>query len=203
MSAGYLLAGGGSLRFGSDKALAEFDGRPLLLWTFDLLAAVCAPVQLVVREEKYAKFGLHTLADRWPGEGPLGGILTALLDANAGGGSEWSLMIGCDMPFLTRSWLEHLLRVAEAHPSAQVVVPSVKGRLEPLCACWRRSAAPQIQAFFDSGVRRVSETIRNLQAEVLDESHWKRFDTAGNLFWNMNSPADYKEALRVWEARTS
>jgi hypothetical protein len=37
--------------------------------------------------------------------------------------------------------------------------------------------------------------------EVLDESAWKRFDTDGRLFWNMNTPADYEEARKVFERR--
>jgi hypothetical protein len=36
--------------------------------------------------------------------------------------------------------------------------------------------------------------------EVLDETRWKRFDTAGRLFWNMNTPSDYAEAKRILEA---
>jgi hypothetical protein len=35
--------------------------------------------------------------------------------------------------------------------------------------------------------------------EILDETHWKRFDSAGRLFWNMNTPLDYQEAVRMWE----
>jgi hypothetical protein len=37
--------------------------------------------------------------------------------------------------------------------------------------------------------------------EVLDESAWKRFDTDGRLFWNMNTLADYEEARRILEDR--
>jgi len=33
--------------------------------------------------------------------------------------------------------------------------------------------------------------------EVLDEQDWKRFDSSGRLFWNMNTFADYEEARRA------
>jgi len=36
---------------------------------------------------------------------------------------------------------------------------------------------------------------------VLDVSVWKRFDTKGRLFWNVNTPADYEEAKRILEVR--
>jgi len=35
---------------------------------------------------------------------------------------------------------------------------------------------------------------------VLDEADWKRFDSAGRLFWNMNTAADFEEVRRAWEA---
>jgi hypothetical protein len=46
----------------------------------------------------------------------------------------------------------------------------------------------------------VTEGIALLRAEVLDEADWKRFDSDGRLFWNMNTAADYEEARRILEA---
>jgi hypothetical protein len=43
--------------------------------------------------------------------------------------------------------------------------------------------------------------MKHVSMEVLDESAWKRFDTDGRLFWNMNTPAHYEEARRVFEER--
>jgi hypothetical protein len=50
-------------------------------------------------------------------------------------------------------------------------------------------------------MRRVNDALKLLHAEVLDEAHWKRFDSAGRLFWNMNTAEDYQEAQRIldWE----
>jgi GTP:adenosylcobinamide-phosphate guanylyltransferase len=57
-----------------------------------------------------------------------------------------------------------------------------------------------LQAAFEHGVRKVTQGIALLRAEVLDEQDWKRFDSAGRLFWNMNTLADYEEARRIVEA---
>jgi GTP:adenosylcobinamide-phosphate guanylyltransferase len=43
--------------------------------------------------------------------------------------------------------------------------------------------------------------MKHVPMEVLDESTWKRFDSDGRLFWNMNTPEDYEEAHRVMEER--
>jgi GTP:adenosylcobinamide-phosphate guanylyltransferase len=57
-----------------------------------------------------------------------------------------------------------------------------------------------LHSAFDRGVRKVTDGIATLRAEVLDETDWRRFDNAGRLFWNMNTAADFEEVRRVWEA---
>jgi len=101
------------------------------------------------------------------------------------------------MPFLTPGWLEYLC-MRTLSSDAEVVVPQSAYGLEPLCACWRTAAAALLRAAFDEDVRKVTEAMKRLQMEVLDERHWKRFDSAGQLFWNMNTPQDYTSALRTW-----
>ena len=82
MILGCVLAGGHSSRFGSDKALAEIDGRTLIARTVDALSGWCEHVVVVGRETAPAP----TLPD-WPrpGMGPLGGIAGALGHAAAHG----------------------------------------------------------------------------------------------------------------------
>jgi GTP:adenosylcobinamide-phosphate guanylyltransferase len=56
---------------------------------------------------------------------------------------------------------------------------------------------------FEAGTRKITEALNVLHVEVLDEKDWKRFDTNGRLFWNMNTAADYEEARRVLAAENS
>jgi len=197
---GYILAGGGSTRFGRDKALAEIAGKPMVSRMRELLASVTSGVTLVAARGKHGNLGVSTLTDRWPGEGPLGGIVTALMNtAETREGAQWNLIVGCDMPFLTREWLNYLIGRALAS-RAGVVVPRSANGLEPLCACWRTSGAETLRCTFESGVRKVTEAMKQLQMEIVDESEWKRFDSAGRLFWNMNTAADYDEVKKILEA---
>ena len=196
---GYVLAGGGSTRFGRDKALVEVGGTPMLKRMIELLRQVTKEVKIVATN-KYAAFGVTTVEDRWPGEGPLGGIITALEDAApTAARPEWNLILSCDMPFLTREWLALLCERA-GRSKAQVVFPHSTSGPEPLCACWQTAAAAKLRSEFESGVRKVTAGIALLRAEVLDEADWKRFDDEGRLFWNMNTASDYEEARRILEA---
>jgi molybdopterin-guanine dinucleotide biosynthesis protein A len=103
------------------------------------------------------------------------------------------------MPFLTQDWLRFLATRA-AKSNAQVVFPHSASGPEPLCACWRTGAAAKLRSGFERGVRKVTEGIALLRSEVLDEQDWKRFDSAGRLFWNMNTAADYDKAKKLMEA---
>src|SRR5262245_9558920 len=92
---GFVLAGGKSRRMGRDKALLDWNGRPLVTHMVDLLLTVAHPVQVV---------GRSPLPDRLPGLGPLSGIATGLeatfTDAN--------LFVAVDLPFLTHEFLKYL-----------------------------------------------------------------------------------------------
>jgi molybdenum cofactor guanylyltransferase len=200
---GFVQAGGASTRFGSDKALAKLAGKSMLRRTGELLASVCDDVTVVSAPGRYADSPWPVLADRWPGEGPLGGILTALHHLNGSRATDnvprsFAIILSCDMPFVTMEFLQLLMGRAVAS-KAQVVVPESSGRLEPLCACWRSVSAESVQAAFDSGVRKVTDAMKHLRMEVLDESVWKRFDSDNRLFWNMNTPEDYETARRILE----
>ena len=172
----------------------------MLARMIQLLRGLTKGVKVVAPLDKYAGFETEMIADRWPGEGPLGGIITALEDSARGAAQpEWNLILSCDMPFLTREWLNFLVERA-TKSKAQAVLPHSASGPEPLCACWRTEALESLGPGFARGVRKVTDGIALLQAEVLDGKDWKRFDSAGRLFWNMNTAADYEEARRIIEA---
>jgi molybdopterin-guanine dinucleotide biosynthesis protein A len=195
----YVLAGGSSTRFGRDKALVEFAGKPMLARMIELMRTFAPDVRIVAAHGKYADFETEIVEDLWPGEGPLGGIVTALLNTKERETArEWNVIVSCDMPFLSADWMKFLAERA-AESNAQVVLPHSEHGPEPLCACWRTNAVETLRAAFERGVRKVTQGISLLRAEVLDERDWKRFDSAGRLFWNMNTAADYAEARRIVE----
>lgn len=83
---GVVFCGGGSRRMGRDKALIEVEGRALAARVADALcAAGCERVLAVGGDAPaLAALGLEPVGDRWPGEGPLGGLASALAAVLAG-----------------------------------------------------------------------------------------------------------------------
>ena len=174
---------------GVDKGLLMVDGVPLIVRTATVVDAVAGAATVVGQPEKYESLGLCAIADDWPGGGPLGGIATALRASDA----EWNLVVACDLPYLTREWLEFLVQRARAS-AADAVVPVNERGAEPLCAMYHSRCEPAIRGALEEGTRKVTEGLARVRVKYLEPPEWKCFDSDGLLFKNMNTPADYQEA---------
>lgn len=189
---GFILAGGRSSRMGRPKGLLEFGGEPLVAHAARLLEFVSEPritPIIIAPPDVYAHLGIRVVPDEGENLGPLGGICTALRVATC----EWNLVVGCDLPFLTREWLEFLI-AQTAGTSADVVMPLNERGFEPLCAMYRKSARRAIAEALDRGVRKITDGLATLTLVSIAPVEWKAFDPCGRLFKNVNTPEDYDEA---------
>ena len=195
---GFILAGGESSRMGRDKALLELGGVPLVLRTARLVESVAGPPTVIGNADAFRPLGLRAIEDDWPGAGPLGGIATALRASSA----TWSLVVACDLPYLTKPWLDFLVARALASEGAAVLPMNTRGA-EPLCAMYHKRCEPAIREALESGTRKVTDGLQSLLVEMIGPLEWKGFDSDGLLFKNMNSPADYEEARARFGARSA
>jgi molybdopterin-guanine dinucleotide biosynthesis protein A len=142
---GLVIAGGRSLRFGGEKAVAMLGGRPLLLWAAERLAQACAEVAVNARpgtatETLARQHGLLVLADE-PGapDGPLSGVQAGLAWAQRRGASALAVS-PCDLPGLPD---DLYLRLVAAAGNGAAMVETSEGR-QPLCAVWPVGALAQV-----------------------------------------------------------
>ncbi len=144
---------------GRDKALVEVDpGRPLVAVTADALRAAGALEVVAVGGDRarIERAGVAWRADRYPGEGPLGGIVTALGASSVPGADPVDLVVvlACDMPGIGPGVPRALVEALAAAPEAGVAVAVVGSREQPLTACWRVSVARAVlEAGFAAGER--------------------------------------------------
>lgn len=171
---GAVLCGGASRRMGADKALVAFGGVAMARRVADALAAAgCAPVVAVGGDQvELSRLGLHCVDDEFPGEGPLGGLLTAL---QAGAPA---VVVACDLPTLQALTVSALLTALGDHDASIAFTD----RAEPLCAAWSGRAAPKLRALFVSGERAMHRAIEGLDIA------WVSVDAAG--LRNINTPDD-------------
>jgi molybdenum cofactor guanylyltransferase len=167
----FILAGGKSSRMGRPKALLPFAGKPLVAHVAGLAKFVADTPIIVGLVEQCSGLGFRAIADERPRTGPLGGIFTALRATER----EWNLILGCDLPFLTREWLEFLVsRTRDS--SADVMIPVNERGYEPLCAMYRKRAQKGIGAALDRGVRKITDGLAELTLARIEPAEWKRFD---------------------------
>lgn len=120
---GYILCGGQSRRFGSDKARQRIDDHPLITHVARQLAPVCGNLWAIAdRPDKYQDLGLSTLADLRPGQGPLGGLQSALAHAAELGTSDWIVLASCDQTRIEPTWLSLFRDLLADQPRARAVL---------------------------------------------------------------------------------
>jgi len=182
-TAGLVLAGGRSLRFGGEKAAALLAGKPLLLWAAERLQAACARVAVNARPgtEAEALAGpLPVLHDR-PGDpdGPLAGVRAGLAWAERLGAARLAVC-PCDAPLAPADLFLRLIAAA-GHGAAVAETPD---GVQPQFAVWPVSALPLVERAVAGG--RHPPTWR-----VLDElaAARVRFD-APAAFANVNTRDD-------------
>ena len=162
---GAILCGGASRRMGRDKATLPIDGEPMAGRVARALSAAGAAAVTAVGGDLPAlqAHGLTTVADRWPGEGPLGGLVTALRDA---GGADLVVVLGCDLvrPDVATitALVDHL-----ASSRADAVIPRVDQRAQWLHGAWRRRVGGVLEDVFLSGERSLFGAVSGLHIDFV------------------------------------
>ena len=142
---------------GRDKARLPFRGGDLAGAVAAEVARAAGNVTLVGHSD------LPAIADLYPGEGPLGGILTALHHTS----TDWNLIVACDMPEISAGFLAGLVAHA-VQSQADVLLPFDRdGRPQPLCAVYHRRVLPVLEQHFAAGVRKVTQALDGLTVERL------------------------------------
>lgn len=186
-----IQAGGQSRRMGRDKGLVPLAGRPMIEHLLARLEGLGDEILITTnRPDDYAFLGLRMASDQVPGAGALAGLQTALLAARG----QTVLVLACDMPFVSRPLLEHLLRLA---PRAEVVVPRWEGTYQPLHAVYARNCLPAIQAALERDDMRMISFYSQVDVLTVEEPDLARLDPDGRSFLNVNTPAELAEAERL------
>lgn len=136
---------------GSDKALLEVGGTAMARRVADALAAGgCDPVLAIGGAAgPLRRLGLWTVDDLHPGEGPLGGIITAIDAVRST--CDAVVVVACDLAGIDGAVVAAVLGALGDH---DVAVAGGDGP-RPLCAAWACRAFGELQARFDAGERAV------------------------------------------------
>ena len=193
-----VLAGGKSLRLGRDKVQEKLGVESLLQRVLQRLNLLGGDILVVTSQERAAPLPLdpqipvRVIKDVYPGRGALGGLYTGLLASN----TQYNVVVGCDMPFLSLDLLRHIIKVAEGF---DVAVPRLGEYLEPLHAVYSRSCLAAISPLVELGQYPIFDFYPDVAIRYVEQDEIDRFDPNHVSFVNINTEADLERARSLYE----
>jgi molybdopterin-guanine dinucleotide biosynthesis protein A len=182
--AGVVLCGGASTRMGRDKALIEFDGKPLVRLVAERVAECADPVLLASGAgRRFESLPYEEIPDAVSGAGPISGLVAAL------SASPHDLLVAAavDMPFVSADVFRLLLEL-RAHEDA--VVPVTSQGKQPLHALYHRSALSHLADVLERGRYGLREALDGLDVREVGREEWKAVDPRGRFALNVNTRED-------------
>jgi molybdopterin-guanine dinucleotide biosynthesis protein A len=183
-----ILAGGQATRFGGcDKGALQVGGRSIRERQLAELATLTDDI-LIVGGAAERSPGARWVADRVPGLGPLGGLHTALLEA----AGDPTIVVACDMPYISAPLLGHLSALAR---EADAVVPRTARGYHPLCAVYARACVERIARRLAAGRLKMTDLFDDVRLRVVGLEELRAFGDVERLLANVNSPADHEDLV--------
>lgn len=166
---------------GTDKAFVSVDGVAMVRRVVSALSAAGAADVVCIGGDRarLGRLALPSIDDEQPGEGPLGGLLTAL---------HWSdeptvVVAGCDQPWLTAAAITAL--VAAHQGSAQpATVYCAEGIVQPLPGVYDVTLRRDLMAAMASGERALGaalSVVAPLVVEATDPGSLRDVDRPEDL----------------------
>lgn len=193
-------AGGKSTRMGSDKALLEIAGKPMIEHILDQTAGLGEQIIITNNPQAYAYLKLPLVGDRLPDKGALGGLYTAVEAAS----QPYAVVLACDMPFVNRPLLEFMLAQAA---DFEAVVPRLlsaetgKVEAEPFRAVYAKTCLGPIQRALEAGKMRMISFFPDIRLRWVEEAEIRPYDPELLSFRNCNTPQELEEVRALWQSR--
>lgn len=164
----FVLAGGKSSRFGSNKSLADFGGTPMVQRVADNLREAFGTSPRLLGADDSTMLALEYENYQGPREG--NGPLSAMLDAFEIAESEFVAFAPNDTPNFLSSDFEKLFREI-SQDNAQVVVASdaqEHHRRHWLLSVWRKNGLIEhLSSQYSLGIRSVHEAVVGLHIQTV------------------------------------
>jgi molybdopterin-guanine dinucleotide biosynthesis protein A len=179
-----VLAGGRSHRMGSNKALLDFGGQPLIGVLVDRIRPLTNRILISSNDPSSYRFlNFPVIPDHYRGHGPLAGLHAAMLWNSC----SLYIVLACDLPNLKAKLLRNLISLAEGFDAA--IPRTSDGLAHPLCAVYRRTCLPAVENALIRGANKVIEIMLESALSIKwvssEEGRFEDEDLA-----NINTPED-------------
>jgi molybdopterin-guanine dinucleotide biosynthesis protein A len=199
-AAAIILSGGKSSRMGTNKALLKINEKTNIERISDRLKPLFDDIILVTNDlEQYEFLGLKIVSDQFPGMGPLAGVHAGLNASEY----ETNVIVACDMPFVSGELAQALVDKSSDYDA---VIPVINGKQQPLFAVFQKRAAIEVEQCIKQERLRMKHLLDRLNVLYVTEKDLEINSSLDleRVFFNMNHPNEYEEALKWaedWQER--
>ena len=180
---GLVLAGGKSVRMGTDKGTLNFYGKNQRDVAIDLLEKNNLKTYLSVREEQDISI-VNKITDKLIGLGPFGAICSAFQENP---NVAW-LVIATDLPFVNDEVIQLLLK----HRNPSKAATAIKGKgnqfPEPLITIWEPKSYTLLLNYLAQGYSCPRKVLINSDVEIVEIDE--------DFIRNINTPEDFENAQK-------
>ncbi len=167
----------------------------MIAHALDLARSAAEEVKIIGDPLKLLQFG-DVIRDLYSERGPLGGIHAALSSTR----SDYNLILGVDLPFVTKQFLNYLAESAQAS-DATVTVASASGGLQPLCAIYRKQFVALAERALAAGRNKIDALFAGTTVRLITDEELAANGFSPSIFSNLNTPEDWELAKREFAAK--
>ena len=174
----FILIGGKSERFGSEKWRANINGKSVLDRIWD--ACMYFEERVVIGKEKPKNFKKPFICDQLEIQAPINGLYTAIQHTE----HDWIQLVSCDIPLIEADVFQMLWN-SNAQES-DIVIPFSNNRYQVTCALYHKRTLNNLESAINENNFSLLSLIKNLKITKVNFNSDKRF-------WNMNTKKNLVE----------
>ena len=172
---GIVIAGGKSLRMGTDKSSLVFQNQSFLNRAVSLLQNFTDDI-IVSTNDKIKAINYKTIPDSIHNTGPISGLYTCLPYIKY----EIALVIPVDMPMLTTEVISYLLEQADF--SKKINIFRANDRLQMLTGLYHKDLLPVLKQQIETGDYKLRNLLNKTLNHTIDAGDFS------SQFVNINTP---------------
>jgi len=174
----FILIGGKSERFGSEKWRSNINGKSVLDRIWD--ACMHFEERIVIGKEKPKDFKKPFIYDQLEIQAPINGLYTAIQHTE----HDWIQLVSCDLPLIEADVFQILWNTKTQESDA--VIPLTNNQHQVTCALYHRRILNYLKSAIDKNDFSLLSLIKNLKITKINFNSDKRF-------WNMNTKKNLVE----------
>lgn len=157
----FILCGGKSSRMQSEKGLVLFQDKPFIDHIIQAILPITNQIKLITASKQYDYLEYEKIPDLIVDKGPLGGIYTALSHS----GTEFNLILSCDIPLISTELLQEL--ISKHTKEAGITIYASESKTHPLIGIYSKNILSVIKESIDSDELKMMDLLAKLPHQII------------------------------------